>query len=1153
MISRRLLVKGRIEPGAAAISGLQAQVEPLFPNIEAEHGLGLAGMDRWHVLTLGADSKGTAWDICHALASPGAALAGASVSFAEPDIGHQYVAQGAPSPTDPCAAAPQKTAFPHIDDDNFWFHDSSHTDESNVATGRGVRIAHLDTGWDPTHQHKPANVRRDLERNFIEGGSDATDRGTTGSLDNPGHGVGTIGLLAGAPYNGQRLGAAPDAEIIPLRVAASVVLFYTSTIAQAFDYVYSLEGTNPVDVVTMSMGGLASAAWADAVNALYEAGIFVVTAAGNNHGNLPTRFTVFPARFNRVVAACGIMADQSPYADLGPSRMAGNYGPTAKMDTALAAYTPNVPWARRGCPDVLNWDGAGTSSATPQIAGAAAAYLERYREALSSKDWRRIEAVRAALFATADDRDRQHLGQGVIRPSRAMSSAPRQDGWLVKQPPDSARFPIIRAITGIGVTDESDPRQAMLELEALQLSQSAEVEATLPEAGAAVTPAILRTVVDAIASRPDASQALKSALRGNATRTFVASTVEEAAERPTAAAIAPSPPRPLHRRLRAYTYDPSAENNRSTVGFVETTITVPWEPLAPGPIGRYVEVIDIDPASRAAYAPVDLDAVELVACDGLAPAEGSPQFHQQMCYAVVMRTIELFERALGRAATWSPHVISDGLGGRPYREEWVERLRIHPHALRTANAYYSPDKKALLFGYFSARVDGEVARGQTVFGCLSSDVVAHETAHALLDGLHRRYLLPSNPDQRAFHEAFADMIALFQHFTVREALRPQIAGMRGGLGGRSLLTEVANQFGSALSGRGALRDALGNVGDDGVWRPREPTRKDYANAQGPHDRGFVLVSAVFDAFIQVYTATTADLMRLASSGTGVLPPGAIPADLADRLTDEASKLASRWIVMLVRALDYCPPVDITFGDFLRAALTADRDLQPADPFGFRTALAAAFRVRGILVAGARYASASSLYWEKPEGVLAALRFPLGRLDLRWDRDSDRRQAYDRSRHNARVLHEFIGDLAESAPATFAALRLRKRGAFELGGVNGRMHGFEIHSVRPASRVASDGRTLNQVVVEITQAWEPPPAQDQVADPNGALYGGVTLVVNSSTGEISYLVTKRIDNAPDFRTLLADADSASLLGNYTVIDVGEPLALIHAQYRSMAEI
>ena len=98
------------------------------------------------------------------------------------------------------------------------------------------------------------------------------------------------------------------------------------------------------------MGGLPSQAWADAINALYDAGVVVVTAAGNNYGNAPTHVVVYPARFGRVIAACGVMANGVPYANLPVKRMAGNYGPDDKMRTAIAAYTPNVPWARFGEP-----------------------------------------------------------------------------------------------------------------------------------------------------------------------------------------------------------------------------------------------------------------------------------------------------------------------------------------------------------------------------------------------------------------------------------------------------------------------------------------------------------------------------------------------------------------------------------------------------------------------------------------------------------------------------------------------------------------------------------------------------------------------------------------------------------------------------------
>ena len=65
----------------------------------------------------------------------------------------------------------------------------------------------------------------------------------------------------------------------------------------------------------------------------------------------------------------------------------------------------------------------------------------------------------------------------------------------------------------------------------------------------------------------------------------------------------------------------------------------------------------------------------------------------------------------------------------------------------------------------------------------------------------------------------------------------------------------------------------------------------------------------------------ADLRRIATGGTGILPPGDIHPDLVDRLADEAAKSASHVLRMCIRALDYCPPVDLTFGEYLRALIT----------------------------------------------------------------------------------------------------------------------------------------------------------------------------------------------------------------------------------------
>src|SRR3990172_2943179 len=312
---------------------------------------------------------------------------------------------------------------------------------------------------------------------------------------------------------------------------------------------------------------------------------------------------------------------------------------------------------------------------------------------------------------------------------------------------------------------------------------------------------------------------------------------------------------PPFRRLRGYAFDPSLSIQLETVPINEVVFKVPWERmdiLQKGPVGEYLEVVDYDPASQCFYEPIDLDDPLVIAQDGLSPSEGNPQFHQQMVYAVGMTTIKNFERALGRPALWSPRsapATADPAGS------YVPRLRIYPHALREANAYYSPAKKALLFGYFPATTDqpGIQFPGGTVFTCLSHDIVAHEITHALLDGMHSGFLEPSHPDVFAFHEAFADIVALFQHFSFPEVLGHQIAKTRGDLASQSLLGELAQQFGKAIGNYGALRNAIGRVNPDtGQWQPLRPDPQEYQSVLEPHARGAILVAAVFDAFISIY-------------------------------------------------------------------------------------------------------------------------------------------------------------------------------------------------------------------------------------------------------------------------------------------------------------
>jgi hypothetical protein len=544
---------------------------------------------------------------------------------------------------------------------------------------------------------------------------------------------------------------------------------------------------------------------------------------------------------------------------------------------------------------------------------------------------------------------------------------------------------------------------------------------------------------------------------------------------------------PTSRSLRILTFDPSLATQLETTAINEITAEVAWEKLEPGPIGEYIEVVDCDPASDVVYPPVDLNDPYLLARDGLLPSESNPQFHQQMTYAVAMTTIRQFERALGRKAFWADRRFRTTDG--KYRTQFVRRLRIYPHALRDRNAYYSPEKKALLFGYFPVTTkDIHNVPGTLVFTCLSHDIVAHEVTHALLDGVHPRFNEPSNPDVHAFHEAFADIVALFQHFSYPAVLESQIRRTRGDLHSESLLAQLAQQFGRATGRGSALRDALGRRNErTDAWEPRRPDPHALDGEFGPHARGSVLVAAVFQAFLLMYRASSADLYRIATQGTGMLPEGDIHPDLAQRLAAEAARCAERVLQMCIRAIDYCPPVDITFGDFLRGIITADLDYAPEDKSGFRIVFIESFREWGIYPRGLTSMGLDTLAWPRGDELLQDL--VVQRPELHSEADL-RRQLKDfvvRAMQNWNLesnRHEVWKDLSRVRKELWSWLR----DSDSMGRYYAQLFGLviddaaapptvfrneggptvEIHKVRPAIRRTLNGSTSTALVVEITQ-------------------------------------------------------------------------------------
>ena len=536
---------------------------------------------------------------------------------------------------------------------------------------------------------------------------------------------------------------------------------------------------------------------------------------------------------------------------------------------------------------------------------------------------------------------------------------------------------------------------------------------------------------------------------------------------------------PVYRPLRIFSLDPAVSKLDGAVALVN----VPYEPLAPGPIGVLLEVDPTDGPTGTRYRAANLEDPHILMRDGYAPSASDPCFHQQMVYAVGSLTCSAFRTALGRDIAWG--------FDREARQNDATRLTLRPHGTNERNAYYDKAEGSIWFGYFRAneQVAGRNQPGGFVFTCLSHDIIAHEMTHALLDGLRAHFTYPSGPDVLAFHEAIADLVAIFQHFSYRETLAAAIKRARGNLREAALLTALAMQFGHTTGSERPLRTAIDVSGKDG-----KPAR--YGESQEPHARGAVLTAAVFDAFATVFERKVERYLRLATGGSGVLAEGEIHPDLSAVLADKASKLASQFLGICIRAIDYCPPVDLEFGEFLRAVVTADMDLVPDDPWGYREAWIDAFRLRGIYPPYTYSLSEDALLWRPPEQAVPGQE-ALSFATLRFAGDPARAAGANELRRQACALGRLVSD-----PRHMGEFGLCESGDERLGGDTVDLP--SIDSIRTSRRVGPDGQLVFDLVAEVTQR------RTMKGRKRFDHYGGSTVIMDPH-GNIRYVIRKSAMN------------------------------------------
>lgn len=529
---------------------------------------------------------------------------------------------------------------------------------------------------------------------------------------------------------------------------------------------------------------------------------------------------------------------------------------------------------------------------------------------------------------------------------------------------------------------------------------------------------------------------------------------------------------PATRRLNVFSQDPSLRQDDAAI----YKLDIPYEPLHPGPEGALLVVEDFDEDTQALHPPVDLEAPALLMTDGLFPSSTNRHFMQQMVYAVGMETYDRFVRALGRDPGFGP------LGGAGATDG---RLRIRPAAFKEANAYYDREAGTLQFGYATAEhfAQGRSQPGSLVYTSLSREIVAHEMSHALLDGLRPNFMRPTHRDVYALHEGFSDLVAVFLRFSQREMIERAIEKRQGDLKD-DLLVWIGRQFGFDLdTGRNPLRTAITTPGHE----KNIPDNRLYLQQEEEHDLGAVLLSAVFDAFSEIFEHRTAPIKQMM-----LLYQGRLPKQGVEWLAKEASRLARKFLSIVIRAIDYCPPMHCSFGEYLRALVTADYDLVGQAGMLYREVIISSFRRFGVTVPDVPTLSEDSLLWKPPmSGRIEIPELKFQNLGLSfvdglcdWPDDGD-------------------GSCVRRAATALGEKICTPRHARDFGLVapGGAYAVPKIMSMRTLRRVSLGGDVSFDLVAEVVQ-------KRKVRE--GWFLGGATIVI-SSEGEVRYAITKHVDS------------------------------------------
>jgi len=151
---------------------------------------------------------------------------------------------------------------------------------------------------------------------------------------------------------------------------------------------------------------------------------------------------------------------------------------------------------------------------------------------------------------------------------------------------------------------------------------------------------------------------------------------------------------------------------------------------------------------------------------------GTPEFDQVNAFYYTTFTLRMYERYAKRSIPWAFA---------------ASRIRIDPHVGNNANAFYDEQNQLLGFHTFTYE-DRELSTAQ------SADIVSHEAAHAILDGIRDLYNESFGLGTRAFHESFSDITTVLVALHDDSLIRRLLKWTNGNLRMTTFVSEVAERL-----------------------------------------------------------------------------------------------------------------------------------------------------------------------------------------------------------------------------------------------------------------------------------------------------------------------------------------------------------------------